>query len=63
MFVVADYGGEVILGQYVVEGEIRWLRFLNADYAPLVLAPPYEIKGIVIQRAGRRRAERKHYDY
>jgi SOS-response transcriptional repressor LexA len=63
MFIVADYGGEVMLGRYVVESETHRLIFLNADYAPLTLVQPYEIKGVVIQRAGRRRAERKHYEY
>jgi len=60
-FVVVDYGGEVILGQYRVEDERKRLLFLNADYAPLVLVPPFQIKGVVTQRAGRRRSERKHY--
>lgn len=60
-FVVVDYGGEVILGQYAVEDDYKRLVFLNADYAPLVLVPPYRIKGVVTQRAGRRRSERKHY--
>jgi SOS-response transcriptional repressor LexA len=60
-FVVVDYGGEVILGQYRVADERKRLLFLNADYAPLVLVPPYQIKGVVTQRAGRRRSERKHY--
>lgn len=60
-FVVVDYGGEVILGQYSIEGEYQRLVFLNADYAPMVLVPPYQIKGVVTQRAGRRRSERKHY--
>lgn len=60
-FVVVDYGGEIILGQYAVEAERTRLLFLNADYAPLTLVPPYQIKGVVTQRAGRRRSERKHY--
>ena len=60
-FVVVDYGGEVILAQYTVEAEQKRLQFLNVDYAPLVLVPPYQIKGVVTQRAGRRRSERKHY--
>ena len=60
-FVVVDYGGEVILGQYSIEGVHTRLVFLNADYAPLMLVPPYQIKGVVTQRAGRRRTERKHY--
>jgi len=60
-FVVVDYGGEVILAQYVVEDARKRLVFLNIDYAPLVLQPPYQVKGVVTQRAGRRRSERKHY--
>ena len=60
-FVVVDYGGEVILGQYNVDDVHKRLVFLNADYAPLVLVPPFQIKGVVTQRAGRRRNERKHY--
>lgn len=62
-FVVVDYGGEVILGQYSIEGRRTWLRYLNPDYPGVELIPPYEIKGVVIQRAGRRRREHKHYDY
>ncbi len=60
-FVVVDYGGEVILGRYEVEDGLKRIVFLNADYAPLTLVPPYQIKGVVTQRAGRRRSERKHY--
>jgi SOS-response transcriptional repressor LexA len=63
MFVVVDYGGEVMFGQLLeVEGSRR-LAFLNPDYEAITLAPPYVVKGVVIQRAGRRRSERKHYDY
>jgi DNA polymerase V len=62
-YVVIDYGGEVILGQYVEEGSRKWLKYLNADHEPVELFPPYEIKGVVIQRVGRRRKERKHYEY
>ncbi len=60
-FVVVDYGGEVILGQYSTQDGQQRLLFLNVDYSPLVLVPPYQIKGVVTQRAGRRRSERKHY--
>ena len=62
-FVVIDYGGEVILGQYVEEGKHRWIKYLNEDHAPVALIPPFEFKGVVTQRVGRRRRDRKHYDY
>jgi len=62
-FVVVDYGGEVMLGQYTEESGRKWLRYLNPDHRPVELLPPFEFKGVVIQRAGRRRKDRKHYDY
>lgn len=62
-YVVVDYGGEVMFGQLELGVDRQTLRFLNADYAPVELAPPFTVKGVVIQRAGRRRSERKHYDY
>ncbi len=62
-YVVVDYGGEVILGRYSVEGQRVWLRYLHPGHDDVELIPPYEIKGVVIQRAGRRRREHKHYDY
>lgn len=60
-FVVVDFGGEIILGVYQRNGSDVRLTFLNPGYEGLTLVPPYQIKGVVIQRAGRRRAERKHY--
>jgi len=62
-FVVIDYGGEVMLGQYVLEGNRRWLKYLNAKHVAVELVPPFEFKGVVIQRVGRRRKDRKRYDY
>lgn len=62
-YMVVDYGGEVIFGQYAVENGRKWLRYLNPDHKQIELIPPFEIKGVVIQRAGRRRRDRKHYDY
>jgi DNA polymerase V len=61
-FVVVDYGGEVIFARYAEEDGRRWLQFLNGD-RPVELIPPYEVKGVVVQRAGRRRKDRKHYAY
>jgi len=45
----------------VVDGERRFLEPLNQKYGGFELVPPYTIRGGVVQRAGRRRAERKHY--
>ncbi|HEC11660.1 MAG TPA: S24 family peptidase [Acidiferrobacteraceae bacterium] len=63
VYMVVDYGGEVIFGQYAVENGRKWLRYLNPDHKQIELIPPFEIKGVVIQRAGRRRRDHKHYDY
>jgi len=60
-FVVVDFGGEIILGVYQSSEDQPRLTFLNPGYEALTLVQPYQIKGVVIQRAGRRRVERKHY--
>lgn len=62
-FVVVDLGGEVILGRYVTDGSLRRLEFLNPDFEAITLTTPHQIKGVVIQRSGRRRVETRHYDY
>jgi len=62
-FVVVDYGGEVMFGQLARNGGRHLLRFLNPDHDDVALNPPYEFRGVIIQRVGRRRRDRKHYDY
>ncbi len=62
-FVVVDYGGEVRFGQYWQEQGRTWLRHLNPEHPAVELIPPFEVKGVIIQRVGRRRKDRKHYDY
>jgi phage repressor protein C with HTH and peptisase S24 domain len=62
-YVVVNYGGEVLFGQFIVKGERRWIHYLNSDDPPLELIPPYEIKGVVIQRSTGRKKGIKHYDY
>ena len=62
-FVVVDYGGEVMLGQYLQRGERRWIHYLNSDQPAIELIQPYEIKGVVIQRSSGRKRDVKHYDY
>jgi len=61
-YVIAVQGEEYIFRQLVVqEGEMR-LRALNEAYPDASLPGGIDdIKGVVVQQAGRRRKERKHY--
>ncbi|UCH52949.1 MAG: S24 family peptidase [Pseudomonadota bacterium] len=60
-YVVADYDGETVFRQYWVEGAHRFLKPLNADYATVEVVRELRVRGVVVQRAGRRRREHKHY--
>ncbi len=61
-FVVADYNGETYLRQYVVEHDARYLKALNPAYPAIVAAgTDFHVRGVVVQRTGRRRSERKDY--
>jgi len=61
-YVVVEYAGDVFFRQLVVDGERRILKPLNPKYGSFELVPPYTIRGGVVQRVGRRRAERRHYN-
>ena len=61
-YVVVEYAGDVFFRQMVFEGERRFLQPLNPGYGRFELLPPYTLRGGVVQRSGRRRAEHKHYD-
>jgi phage repressor protein C with HTH and peptisase S24 domain len=61
-YVVVEYAGDVFFRQLVIDGERRILKALNPKYGSFELMPPYTIRGGVVQRVGRRRAERKHYE-
>lgn len=61
-YVIVEFAGDVFFRQIVFDGERCWLRPLNPKYGSFELKPPYTIRGGVVQRAGRRRSERKHYD-
>jgi phage repressor protein C with HTH and peptisase S24 domain len=61
-YVVVEFAGDVFFRQLVFDGERRFLKPLNPKYGGFELTPPYVIRGGVVQRAGRRRAQRKHYD-
>jgi SOS-response transcriptional repressor LexA len=60
-FVIADYEGETTFRQYVVDGERRFLKALNETYPAIEVRSALRIRGVVVQRAGRRRSEHKHY--
>jgi len=62
VYVIAAQGEEYIFRQLVVEGVEMSLRALNDAYPRLPLSDgANDIKGVVIQQAGRRRKDRKHY--
>jgi len=60
-YVVVEFAGDVFFRQLVFEGERRFLKALNPKYGTFELTPPYAIRGAVVQRAGRRRSQRRHY--
>ena len=61
-YVVAAHGDEYIFRQLVVAHGEMSLRALNDAYPSLPLPGGVNgIKGVVIQQAGRRRRDRKHY--
>ena len=61
-YVVVEFAGDVFFRQLVFDGERRFLKPLNPKYGGFELTPPYSIRGGVVQRAGRRRSQRKHYE-
>ena len=61
-YVIVEFAGDVFFRQLVIDGERRYLAPLNLKYGRFGLVPPYTIRGGVVQQAGRRRAQRRHYD-
>lgn len=60
-FVVADCAGDTVLRQLHIEEGRRCLKALNPDFPALELTVNDVIRGVVTQRAGRRRSQHKHY--
>ena len=60
-FVVVDYNGDTLFRQLQIEGGRRFLKPLNARYPAIELTGDYTLRGVVVQRSGRRRAQHKHY--
>ncbi len=60
-YVIVEFAGDVFFRQLVFDGERRFLKPLNPKYGGFEITPPYTIRGAVVQQAGRRRSQRKHY--
>ncbi len=60
-YVIAAQGDEYIFRQLVVSNGEMSLKALNDAYPTLPLPAGAHIKGVVVQQAGRRRKDRKHY--
>jgi len=61
-YVIVEFAGDIFFRQIVFDGERRFLKALNPTYGSFELIPPYTIRGGVVQQAGRRRSQRKHYE-
>jgi DNA polymerase V len=61
-YVVVDYDGDTVFRQFVVEDGRTWLRPLNETYPSIELTREFNVRGVVIQRAGTRRAQHKRYE-
>ena len=60
-YVIAECKGETILRQLRLTAGVWNLEPLNPKYPHLKIDGPENIRGIVVQRAGRRRADRRSY--
>jgi DNA polymerase V len=62
-YVLAQQGEEYIFRQLAERKGVFYLAALNSAYPDLPLAQGLrEIRGVIIQQAGRRRRDRKFYD-
>jgi SOS-response transcriptional repressor LexA len=61
-YVVIDYANDTIFRQFVVEDGRRFLKPLNTSFETVELTGPYQVRGVVVQRAGTRRAHHKRYE-
>lgn len=62
-FVVVDYADDTTFRQYIEEGGRKYLKPLNETFETVEITGPYNVRGVVIQRAGTRRSQHKHYEY
>lgn len=60
-YVIVDYRGETTFRQFIVENGRKYLKALNNAYPSVELVEKYSVRGVVVQRANRRRKDHKHY--
>ena len=60
-YVIIDYQGETTFRQFIVENGRKYLKALNSAYPAAELVENYSVRGVVVQRASRRRKDHKHY--
>jgi SOS-response transcriptional repressor LexA len=60
-YVVAEHNSEYIFRQLIIDGQ-RWLlKPVNDQYPTIEIAGLQEIKGRVVQKAGRNKKDRRHF--
>lgn len=62
-YVIAEQAGEYIFRQFHLINGKYWLKALNKKYFDVEIPNVLLVKGIIVQRAGKRRSESKHYEY
>src|SRR5688572_1516122 len=60
-YVIARYEDEYIFRQLGIEQGRYLLKPLNPGYATLECQGPHAVVGVIVQRAGTRRSQHKHY--
>lgn len=60
-YVIARHDGEFIFRQLAIERERYFLRPLNDLYEEIEVESIEAVVGVVVQKAGRRRKDHKHY--
>jgi SOS-response transcriptional repressor LexA len=61
-YVIAVHNDEYIFRQLRIQDQRYYLQPLNDLYDTVEISGPEDIKGVVSQKAGRRRKEHKRYD-
>jgi SOS-response transcriptional repressor LexA len=60
-YVLAMVNEEYIFRQFIVEEGRYFLRALKEGYEEITLASQDAVRGVIVQRAGTRRRDHKHY--
>ena len=60
-YVLAMVDGEYIFRQLIIDNERYVLKALNKGYEEIVVPGINAIRGVIVQRAGTRRKDHKHY--